>query len=166
MPPPSARMTTRRGREDLMLTQSQYEAYCKAQQHCPKCNSTDIASESYEADADWVEFNIKCGECGAEWQDVHDFTDMAGVNVVPDAAVIEMDAYSIVVTHDGLGGATIVSDLPEGAAMSKNPPLLDVATNVIEGMILACACEGIDITTPAFHCAVETIVDKVGNEYG
>jgi hypothetical protein len=33
-------------------------------------------------------------------------------------------------------------------------------------MILACACAGIDVASPAFVTAVETVVEALGNEYG
>lgn len=46
---------------------------------CLFCKSADITSSSYEADGDWVAFNVTCDECGATWQDIHTLTSVANL---------------------------------------------------------------------------------------
>jgi hypothetical protein len=42
----------------------------------------------------------------------------------------------------------------------------NVAVDILERMILACAVAGIDVKAPAFLDSIETVVDHIGNEYG
>jgi hypothetical protein len=66
-------------------------------------------------------------------------------------------------------GGTIESELydePEiGEVIIVERPFR-TAVNVLESFILAAACAGIDIQSPAFIEAIETVADKIGNEYG
>ena len=58
-------------------------------------------------------------------------------------------------------GGTIVSDLKTNLAAVDDP--FNRAMDGVESLILAAACEGIDIESPAFVKAVETAVEAVGN---
>ena len=83
---------------------------------------------------------------------------------------IKLPAYGIVVELKGsdpknpkafLEG-TIHSNLSRLPITHPNEPTLsDAAINIWEEMILACACSGIDIASPAFLEAIETTLEKV-----
>ena len=63
-----------------------------------------------------------------------------------------LPVFGIVINlYDG-GGGDILSHL------EKTPEI-----NAIESLILACACAGIDVETPAFLEAIETAVDAAQN---
>ncbi len=47
---------------------------------------------------------------------------------------------------------------------NKSRLLYDARVDALESMILACAVAGIDIQSPAFLEAIETVLDKIGNE--
>ena len=74
---------------------------------------------------------------------------------------IKLPCYGIKVVvneHDGLIGGVIQSDLYEEDRIAGKEPS-DYVMDGIESMILACACSGIDIETPAFIEAIETSVE-------
>ena len=85
---------------------------------------------------------------------------------------IKLDIHGIVVElgeKDPLApacslGGTIKSDLVDDTLTDKNP--FNVGMEALESMILACACAGIDIETNAFGEAIETVADKIANEWG
>jgi CheY-specific phosphatase CheX len=83
---------------------------------------------------------------------------------------IETNCFGIVVTLDGNGGGTIKSDLREPADvldMDSDPEahLYDAALDGLEALILAHACAGIDITTPAYLEGIETAVEAMGSHF-
>jgi len=81
---------------------------------------------------------------------------------------IELPCYGIKVTvneHDGLIGGVIQSDLYEDNRISGKEAV-DYTCDGIESMILACACSGIDIETPAFIEAIETAVEATFSNLG
>lgn len=106
--------------------------------------------------------NDKCPSCGKE---------IEPYDHVISPVVIELPCHGIVVElnevdpddGDKLIGGIIHSDLPD---LIGDAPLFNVAINTLESMILACACAGIDIKSPAFIEAIETVADKISNEYG
>ena len=67
----------------------------------------------------------------------------------------------VIITADG-GGGSIMSDLKEedDDAMEYN-----AAIDGIESMILANACAGIDIESPAYIDGIETAVQSCGNQF-
>lgn len=68
---------------------------------------------------------------------------------------IHLPCYQMTVTLTGDGHTgTVSSELHDGT---------DPACNAIESFVLAMACAGIDIATPAMLEAIETVVDAVGN---
>ena len=74
---------------------------------------------------------------------------------------IELPCYGIKVTvnnHDGLVSGLIFSDLIEENRIAGKEAV-DYAMHGIENMILAAACAGLDIQSPAFLEAIETAVD-------
>lgn len=84
---------------------------------------------------------------------------------------IKLPCYEMVVELDDTGEAgTIRSAL--SAAVDENPKdavntaMLTSALDAIESLVLACACAGVDIESPAYLEAIETSVNKVFNEYG
>lgn len=83
--------------------------------------------------------------------------------------VIRLPCFGIEVTLTDHGG-TIKSDLLKGADI-ENPKdaveatELTAAVNALESLILAHAWAGIDINSPAYIEGIETVVDKIFNEY-
>jgi len=55
-------------------------------------------------------------------------------------------------------GGTITSDLHDGDGGGP-----DASIDVLESFILAAACAGIDITTPAFSAAIDTTLEAIVN---
>jgi hypothetical protein len=74
---------------------------------------------------------------------------------------IELPCYKIVVEMDDerLGG-TITSELKD---KENEGCIFNYAMDGLEAMILAHACAGIDITTPAYLEGIETAVDACAN---
>lgn len=89
--------------------------------------------------------------------------------------IIQCPAYDIVVALYGWDddndcyetGMLLSVDPSLGLTDDPQPsdPFL-VATEAMVRLIVAQAVEGIDITTPAYGSAVETVVDALGNRYG
>ena len=74
---------------------------------------------------------------------------------------INLPIYGIVVTVDTDGSGTITStDL---RTTQSEDELYNSAMDGVESLILACACSGIDIETPAFLEAIETAVEACSN---
>jgi hypothetical protein len=82
---------------------------------------------------------------------------------------IKLPCYGIVVQLDGKGGGTIDSelhfDLDVGSRLETDKELSRILDG-IESMVLAHACAGIDITTPAYIQGIETAVDKAHSTWG
>ena len=78
---------------------------------------------------------------------------------------IELPLYGIKVTLENLNeteelSGTITSDLH---TKQSEDELYNSSMDGIESLILACACSGIDIETPAFLEAIETAVESCAN---
>lgn len=76
--------------------------------------------------------------------------------------VIELPCFTItlILSETNPTGGSITSDLCSGP---RNENLPEVAAyNAIESLILAHACAGIDVTTPAYIEGIETAVDAIG----
>ena len=71
-----------------------------------------------------------------------------------------LPCYGIVVNASD-GGGSISSDLHEEGVTDATE--YNAAMDGIESMILACACAGIDIESPAFIEAIETAVEGCAN---
>jgi len=72
---------------------------------------------------------------------------------------IKLPCFGIVVEYDSFhGGGTITSDLHPRSGRTKTK--LDAALDGIESLILAQACAGIDIESPAYVESVETAIEK------
>lgn len=91
------------------------------------------------------------------------------MNKIKPTKTIKLSCFNMEVqlfpcTHKGAKkgemDGSIKSDLVEPHGEKDD---LDAAYDAIESLVLACACEGIDISTPAFECAIETAVDAVTN---
>ena len=72
---------------------------------------------------------------------------------------IELGCFGIICTVNSTGGGSIVSNLHE------DDNLYNAAIDGIESMILAHACAGVDISTPAYMEGIETAVEAVSNNY-
>ena len=87
-----------------------------------------------------------------------------------ETKTIKLPCYNttVKVWNEGHGTyGTIKSDLTDGEGTDSNAPdPHEVALETVERFILASACAGIDVTTPAFLESIETVVDAVGNRYG
>ena len=72
--------------------------------------------------------------------------------------IIDLRCYGIVVTLDGKGSGTIVSNLKQNDGLRHGTIHDDVAYNAamsgIESLILAQACMGCDIASPAYLEAI------------
>ena len=75
---------------------------------------------------------------------------------------IQLPCYGITVTREGKGG-TCISELHEN--VSKRNKQYHAAIDALESLILAHACAGVDIETPAYLEGIETAVEAVVNEY-
>lgn len=71
---------------------------------------------------------------------------------------INLRVYGIVVTLDGKGSGSISSDLKEDGHVAYN-----AAINGVESLILAQACMGCDVTSPAYLEALEVAVEACNN---
>ena len=92
--------------------------------------------------------------------------------------VIALGVYGIVIAighedADGGRSGSLTSDLHEGWEDNSpdsyndedraNIDTYNATIDGIEAMILACACAGVDVTTPAFLEAIETAVEGAAN---
>ena len=83
---------------------------------------------------------------------------------------IRLPVYGIVVTLAGEGSGTIASpeltdkSWPEGPFNTSSSDY-SAAIDGILSMILATACAGLDITSPAYCEVIETAVEGVTNTY-
>ena len=62
------------------------------------------------------------------------------------------------------GCGKITSDLKTVTTLRAGP--FNNAIDALEALILAHACAGIDVTSPAYVEGVETAVEAIGNHYG
>jgi hypothetical protein len=83
-----------------------------------------------------------------------------------------LPVFDIVVTTDGKGSGSINSSLKEDNPHPVQPKLegdetmhaeFDAAMDGIESLVLACACNGIDITRSEFVQAIESAVESCEN---
>lgn len=74
---------------------------------------------------------------------------------------IKTNVFGITVYVDEAGGGKIESDLREGS----DEPTVEYAAAIdgLESLILAHACAGIDITSPAYLEGIETAVEAIAN---
>ena len=77
--------------------------------------------------------------------------------------VLALDAFCIVVLLDGQGGGSLSSDLHGyfDADMAYNS-----AIDGLEALILAHACAGIDVNTPAYLEGIDAAVTAISNNLG
>jgi hypothetical protein len=75
--------------------------------------------------------------------------------------VLNLPIHGIVVTLDGVGGGSIVSNLKDGDPLDYGEDEYMGSVDAIEGLILAHACAGIDVTSAAYLEGVETVVQKL-----
>lgn len=73
---------------------------------------------------------------------------------------LEIDGETIDVQVEEDGGL-ITSSISEGV----DDPQLAAALDGLESLILAHACEGIDITSPAYKEGIQTALEAIGNNY-
>ena len=79
--------------------------------------------------------------------------------------VIKTGVYGIEVTLVGDGSGKIISELRDGSDVPNKE--YDAAIDAIESLILAHACAGIDIASPAYLEGVETAIEAIANNiYG
>ena len=81
--------------------------------------------------------------------------------------VIQLPCYGIEIKVAG-GGGTITSNLkeedsPETEGAARERIEFNRMIDGIEALILASACEGIDVAAPAFVKAITTAVEAAGN---
>lgn len=81
--------------------------------------------------------------------------------------VLEMPINKIVIVLDEDGGGTITSDLlpPDGDEEILDDSEYVAACDVVESMILAHACAGIDVLNPQYVQGVEVALEKIFDEY-
>lgn len=76
---------------------------------------------------------------------------------------IETGVFGITVHLDEAGGGRVVSDLRDGS--DGDNVQYASAIDAVESLILAHACAGIDITSPAYLEGVETTIEAISNLY-
>ena len=74
---------------------------------------------------------------------------------------IELPCFGIVVNVTGDGCGTIASDLHDNENIADFE--YEAALFALESLILAHACAGINIESPAYIKGIETAVDAIGN---
>jgi hypothetical protein len=80
---------------------------------------------------------------------------------------IRLDVHGIVLelsepNEDGdRAGKIIASQLTDGS----EPKALAAALNALESILLAHACAGIDVSSPAYLCGFETAIDACVSHY-
>ena len=85
--------------------------------------------------------------------------------------LISLPVHNILITLDGTGGGTIVSDLHENDQV-ENPmqecevAKYNAAIDGLESLILAHACSGIDVESPEYLEGIETAESAIGHHYG
>jgi hypothetical protein len=72
---------------------------------------------------------------------------------------IALPVYGIVVNLTGDGGGAIVDDIHD-----EHDTIWNSAVDGITSMILAHACAGVDIESPAYIEGIETAIQAVDNE--
>lgn len=78
---------------------------------------------------------------------------------------IETDCFGITVTLDGKGGGAITSNMHEKEETDLSAQLYNAAVDGLEAMILAQACAGVDIESPAYLDGIETAVQKIATAF-
>jgi len=85
--------------------------------------------------------------------------------------VIKLDSFHIVITLDGKGGGTITSDIrggrednPEGY-LDNDDLRYDASCDALESLVLAHACAGIDVNSPAYLEGLEVAVETITNKF-
>jgi len=76
---------------------------------------------------------------------------------------IKTNVFGITVYLDEAGGGKIESDLKDES--DNDNVQYDSAIDAVESLILAHACAGIDITSPAYLEGVETTIETISNLY-
>ena len=77
-----------------------------------------------------------------------------------------LGVYDIVVTVEEDGSGSINSSLNDGERDDgENYLEYEAAVNTIESMILAHACAGIPIDSPAYIEGIETAINAIANTY-
>lgn len=142
---------------------------CLAGMKCPECGSLEpfdihaqVVAKVYDDGTDehrsveWSDESLcRCCDCGH-------LGTVAGFREPP--APIKLPCFGIVVQLDGAGGGRIDSELHADARPAEHK--LAGALDGIESMILAHACAGIDIASPAYLQGIETAVEKAYNTWG
>ena len=78
---------------------------------------------------------------------------------------INLPCFGIVVELDNNGNGTITSTDLKTEHNDPEDELYNAAMDGIESMILAHACAGVDITTPAYIEGIETAVDTCAQNF-
>lgn len=79
---------------------------------------------------------------------------------------IKTGCYGIEVTIDENGAGSITSELHDKAVSTPMAQLFNAAMDAVESMVLAHACAGVDITSPAYLEGLESAVDTMANQFG
>jgi hypothetical protein len=89
------------------------------------------------------------------------------MNMNPAGRKIQLPCYGIILTlvrENGVekpGSGSIVSDLRAAEATANRQ--YNAAIDGIEALILAHACAGVDVESPAYIEGIETTVDAIAN---
>lgn len=86
--------------------------------------------------------------------------------------VIKLPCYGITIrlerkhaaNHSGCG--TITSSGLKGPSKTHLDRLYNAAIDGIESLVLAHACAGVDVQSPAYIEGIETAVDAIANSFG
>lgn len=80
---------------------------------------------------------------------------------------IKLPCYGITVSLTGDGGGSVTHEIfdTDQPAEGKDEELFEAAIDGITSMILAHACAGVDVESPAYLEGIETAVEAAGNHY-
>ena len=139
----------------------------------------DWSHDSEEGEDEYdAEFNVPCVACGRKDLPLHTNGRCGACGPSPATDEKTTAGHEIRLPCDGItirlerdptaedpGSGTITSNLKEAtdtpAARSFN-----AAIDGLESLVLAHACAGIDVVSPAYIEGIETAVEAIGNHYG
>lgn len=129
-----------------------------------KCSSCNKEIEPYDTEIKPFVIELPCYGIRVELSEVDpdDGSKFIGGTVQSELGGGKLETNSQEAAFKVIGETQVVNEAIEEIKENN----FKVATNVLEAFILAASCAGIDIESPKFIEAIETVADKISNEYG
>jgi hypothetical protein len=134
---------------------------CACNDKCPGCNKE---IEPYKSEVEPYVIELPCHGIRVELSEVdpYDWENFIGGTIQSELGGGKLETDAQEAAFKIIGETQVVNEAIE--EIKEN--IFKAATDILEAMILACACAKIDIKSPAFIEAIETVADKISNEYG